>query len=244
METKKTKKTTASAAAPKKSAPAKVVTPKVTAPVVTESAAKVAPVKAESVKVVAPKVVAPKETTPVVTTSAKVEAVKAESVKVVAPKEVAPVKRTVEKSSGVLHEQVAKVAPKSSAKQPLAHGVGRRKSSVARVWLRRGTGLIVVNGLSHIEYFDTDIMRADAARPFAVVPMASRYDVMANVKGGGLVAQAGAVRLGISRALLILDENVRIVLRQNGLLTCDSRVKERKKYGQKAARRKFQFVKR
>lgn len=240
METKKTKKTTAPAATPKKSAPAKAVTPKVTAPVVTEPAAKVAPVKTESVKAVASKAVAPKVTAPVVTASAKVEAVKAESAK----KEASPVKKAVGMSSGVLHEQVAKVAPKGAAKQSLAHGVGRRKSSVARVWLRRGTGLIVVNGLSHIEYFDTDIMRADAARPFAVVPMASRYDVHANVKGGGLVAQAGAVRLGISRALLVLDENVRSVLRQNGLLTCDSRVKERKKYGQKAARRKFQFVKR
>jgi len=159
-------------------------------------------------------------------------------------KDAEPVKKAAEVVSGTLHEQVVKVAPKGSANKPLAHGVGRRKSAVARVWLRRGTGSIVVNGLTHVEYFDTDIMRADAARPFAVVPMAARYDVHANVKGGGLVAQAGAVRLGISRALLILDENVRSVLRQNGLLTCDSRVKERKKYGQKAARRKFQFVKR
>lgn len=190
---------------------------------------------------VAPKKSAPVKTAPKVT--APVEAAQAEPVKAVV-KETAPVKKAVEMSSGVLHEQVVKIAPKGSAKKPLAHGVGRRKSAVARVYLRRGTGLIVVNGLSHNEYFDKDIMRADAARPFAVVPMAARYDVQVNVQGGGLVAQAGAVRLGISRALLIVDENVRSVLRQNGLLTCDSRVKERKKYGQKAARRKFQFVKR
>lgn len=176
--------------------------------------------------------------------AAKAAPKKASAVKAAPAKEVAPVKKAVEVSSGVLHEEVVKHASKGAAKQSLAHGVGRRKSSIARVWLRRGTGAIEVNGLSHVEYFDTDIMRADAARPFAVVPMASRYDVYANVQGGGLVAQAGAVRLGIARALVELDENVRSVLRQNGLLTCDSRVKERKKYGQKAARRKFQFVKR
>jgi len=222
METKKTKKTTAPAAekaAPKKSAPAKA-----------EPAKHVASKEAEPVKVAPLKEAAPVKAT--------------EPVKAVAPKVTEPVKKTAQATSGVLHEQVAKHASRGAAKQPLAHGVGRRKSSVARVWLRRGTGAIVVNGLSHVEYFDTDIMRADAARPFTVVPMASRYDVFAKVQGGGLVAQAGAVRLGISRALLVLDENVRSVLRQNGLLTCDSRVKERKKYGQKAARRKFQFVKR
>lgn len=132
---------------------------------------------------------------------------------------------------------------KKSAGLPLGHGVGRRKSSVARVWLRRGTGKIVVNGKDHTQYFDTDITRMDASRPFAVVPNAG-YDVEANVEGGGVYSQAGAVRLGIARAMVELNEEIRTALRAEGLLTCDSRVKERKKPGQKAARRKFQFVKR
>lgn len=126
---------------------------------------------------------------------------------------------------------------------PLAHGVGRRKSSVARVWLRRGTGKILVNDREYTSYFTTDIARLDAAKPFKTLKMTS-YDVQADVSGGGINGQAGAVRLGISRALLSLDEAIRTTLRAQGLLTVDSRVKERKKYGQKAARRKFQFVKR
>ena len=126
---------------------------------------------------------------------------------------------------------------------PVAHGVGRRKASVARVWLKKGTGLIVVNGKEHTNYFDTDINRAEAATPLRVVPTAD-VDVLANVNGGGLGAQAGAIKLAISRALVASDESLRLVLRQNNLLTVDARVKERKKYGQKAARRKFQFVKR
>lgn len=128
--------------------------------------------------------------------------------------------------------------------QPLAHAVGRRKTAVARVWFKRGTGKVVVNGENYADYFDTEIMRIDAYTPFRVCPVCTHYDVNALVNGGGLGAQAGAVRLGISRALLSLHEETRPTLRQNGLLTCDSRTKERKKYGQKAARRKFQFVKR
>ncbi len=128
-------------------------------------------------------------------------------------------------------------------KKVVSHGVGRRKSSVARVWLKRGTGLIVVNGKEHINYFDTDINRAEAATPLRVVPNAE-VDVLVNVVGGGLGSQAGAIKLGIARALVASDETLRPLLRQNDLLTVDARVKERKKYGQKAARRKFQFVKR
>lgn len=149
----------------------------------------------------------------------------------------------------------AKVAPKAVAPKgkatrtiklgaPLAHGVGRRKKCVARVWLRRGTGKISVNGLSHLEYFDSSITRDAAATPFRVVPVGTEYDVMARVDGGGKNGQADAVKLGIARAMVELDENLRVVMRKHGLLTVDSRIKERKKYGQKAARRKFQFVKR
>jgi small subunit ribosomal protein S9 len=133
---------------------------------------------------------------------------------------------------------------KVSAKAPLAHGVGRRKSAVARVWLRRGKGALIVNDKPHVDYFDTDITRQEAALPFAVYPNTAKYDVQANVNGGGLSAQADAIKLGIARALLELNPDIRPLLKEHGLLTVDSRVKERKKYGQKGARRKFQFVKR
>ncbi len=127
---------------------------------------------------------------------------------------------------------------------PLAHGVGRRKSSVARVWLRAGKGAIVINGKDFKEYFDTEVTRLRASTPFRVLPVESQFDIEANVIGGGICSQADAVKLGIARAMVIVDERLRPALRQHDLLTVDSRVKERKKYGQKAARRKFQFVKR
>lgn len=132
----------------------------------------------------------------------------------------------------------------SASKQPLSHAIGRRKKAVARIWLRRGKGAITVNGRKLEEYFDTDITRLAATLPFRVLPISSNYDIDANVAGGGLWGQADAVKLGIARAFLTLDETVHPVLRQHGLLTVDSRNKERKKYGQKGARRKFQFVKR
>lgn len=135
-----------------------------------------------------------------------------------------------------------RVAP--AHKAPLAHGVGHRKTAVARVWLRRGNGGIVINGQDVKDYFDTDINVLDAMTPIRVTSIGSHYNAEVNITGGGLTAQAGAVKLGIARALLQLDENIRPVLRQYGLLTVDSRQKERKKYGQKAARRRFQFVKR
>ncbi len=134
------------------------------------------------------------------------------------------------------------VAPRKGA--PTAHGVGRRKSSVARIWLRPGKGSILVNGKDFKEYFDTEITRLKASTPFRIAPKELAYDVEANVAGGGLCSQADAIKLGIARALVSTDELLRPLLRQHDLLTVDSRVKERKKYGQKAARRKFQFVKR
>lgn len=140
--------------------------------------------------------------------------------------------------------RVKKEKTKKTVAESLAHGVGRRKSAVARVWLKKGTGLIVVNGKELDAYFDTSINRMEASTPFRIVPTTNMLDIEANVIGGGMSAQAGAVKLGIARALLGADETLRPVLRGNGLLTVDSRVKERKKYGQKAARRKFQFVKR
>ena len=124
------------------------------------------------------------------------------------------------------------------------HGVGRRKSSVARVWLKSGKGEILVNGKKYDTYFDTQVSKDRVVLPCKVTGKASDFDINVNVYGGGKMSQAGAVGLGISRAFLDADSNLRQVLRQHGLLTVDSRVKERKKYGQKGARRKFQFVKR
>ena len=140
----------------------------------------------------------------------------------------------------------AKLAARKSAQTPLAHGVGRRKTAVARVWLRpgKGKGAIIVNDTDYLAYFDTHVARTSAHKPFDVFPQGAMYDAQANVAGGGVEAQADAVKLAISRALCLIDEQARPVFKEHGLLTVDSRVKERKKYGQKAARRKFQFVKR
>lgn len=133
---------------------------------------------------------------------------------------------------------------KAQSAAPVSHGVGRRKSSIARVWLRTGKGAIMVNGKEFKDYFNTEITRLAASTPFRVLPAQAHFDVEANVVGGGLCAQADAVKLGIARAMVSLDEQLRPMLRQHDLLTVDSRVKERKKYGRKAARRRFQFVKR
>ncbi len=124
------------------------------------------------------------------------------------------------------------------------HGVGRRKSSVARVWMKQGTGRVIVNDKDHLHYFDTDVARDSAVSPLRLTGLEKKFDLCVNVNGGGMVGQAEAVRLGVARALLESDETLRAVLRGNGLLTVDARKKERKKYGQLGARRKFQFVKR
>lgn len=129
--------------------------------------------------------------------------------------------------------------------KPLAHGVGRRRKAIARTWLRRGNGKIIVNGKDYLDYFSSDVERREAAAPFSIfTEVAKNYDATINVSGGGLLGQAGAVKLGISRALVEANEDMRSDLRQHGLLTVDSRRKERKKPGQKGARAKFQFVKR
>ncbi len=124
------------------------------------------------------------------------------------------------------------------------HGVGRRKKSVARVWMKPGKGDIVVNGKDYKSYFDTDVSRLNVELPIKTTSMDGKFDIYVNIFGGGMVGQANATKLGISRALLSSDENLRKILRDNKLLTVDSRVKERKKYGQRGARAKFQFVKR
>jgi len=127
---------------------------------------------------------------------------------------------------------------------PLCAGVGRRKAAVARVWLRPGAGVVRVNGLKMEEYFDTNVMQHAVKTPFVVCPVSTGYDVQANVCGGGKRGQADAVKLAISRALVQNDNTLRPVLKKESLLSVDSRVKERKKYGQRGARARFQFSKR
>ena len=124
------------------------------------------------------------------------------------------------------------------------YGTGRRKTSVARVWLRPGDGKIVVNSQDVVEYFPRPTLRAIINQPFDTTNTGGRYNVHATVDGGGVSGQAGALRHGIARALLKSDEAHKDNLRRNGFLTRDSRKKERKKYGQKGARAKFQFSKR
>ena len=124
------------------------------------------------------------------------------------------------------------------------HGVGRRKSSVARVWLKQGSGAITINGRLVKDYFPTLVTQTTVMSPIRITGHKDSFDIMVNVVGGGIAGQAGAVSLGIARALVAKDVSLRAVLKKEGLLSCDSRVKERKKYGQPGARRKFQFVKR
>jgi len=123
-------------------------------------------------------------------------------------------------------------------------GTGRRKEAVARVRLIPGDGRIVINGRPFEEYFPTIAQRAEVERPLKVTGTLGKYDVLARVAGGGISGQAGAVRHGIARALLKVDEAYRKPLKQAGLLTRDPRVKERRKYGLKKARKAPQFSKR
>jgi len=123
-------------------------------------------------------------------------------------------------------------------------GTGRRKSSVARVFLRPGTGQIKVNNRPFDQYFQTDAARNTARQPLLVTETADKFDVVVLTTGGGITGQSGAVRLGISRALIEFNSELRGKLKQLGFLTRDPRAHERKKYGQKGARRRFQFSKR
>ena len=123
-------------------------------------------------------------------------------------------------------------------------GTGRRKSSVARVRLIPGTGKITVNKRDLENYFGTEIVKREVKRPFEIAGCEGKYDVIATVYGGGFTGQAGALRHGIARALLQADADFRPVLKKAGFLTRDPRMKERKKYGLKAARRAPQFSKR
>ena len=123
-------------------------------------------------------------------------------------------------------------------------GTGRRKTAVARVRLAIGSGKIVVNGRPFENYFPTEAQRVTVSQPLALTDTTARYDVQVSVSGGGPFGQAGAVRHGIARALLKVDLNFRPALKADGLLTRDPRMRERKKYGQPGARKRFQYSKR
>jgi len=130
------------------------------------------------------------------------------------------------------------------ADQVQYYGTGRRKSSTARVFLRPGSGEFRVNGRPFNMYFVTDAQRIEARQPLAATETESTFDIVAVVTGGGVTAQAGAMKMGIARALLEFNPELRGKLKSAGFLSRDARVKERKKYGQKGARKRFQFSKR
>jgi small subunit ribosomal protein S9 len=124
------------------------------------------------------------------------------------------------------------------------HGLGRRKTSVARVWLRPGSGEWSVNGRPLADHLPRPSHQQHALEPLVATELMSRFDVQVNVDGGGQTGQAGAIRMGLARALVKYDEELRTVMRQRGLLTRDPREVERKKPGQPGARKRFQFSKR
>ncbi len=130
------------------------------------------------------------------------------------------------------------------SKNAIGYGTGRRKCAIARVWLESGEGLITVNGQDFKDYFGRPVLEIMVKSPFPIINGEGKFNVRAKVTGGGKTGQAGAVKLGIARALLDYDETMRPELKAEGFLTRDARVKERKKYGRKKARRGFQFVKR
>ncbi|MBQ9441196.1 MAG: 30S ribosomal protein S9 [Alphaproteobacteria bacterium] len=125
-----------------------------------------------------------------------------------------------------------------------SYATGKRKNAIARVWIKPGSGKVSVNGISQEKYFARDALRARIGQPFVAVSREGQYDVFCTVVGGGLSGQAGAIRHGISKALELYEPELHAVLKQNGLLTRDPRVVERKMYGHYKSRRRFQFSKR
>ncbi len=136
-----------------------------------------------------------------------------------------------------------KPEPKIDA-QGRAYATGKRKNAVARVWIKAGAGRVTVNGRDILEYFARPVLRMVLNQPFVAAGRADQYDVWCTVSGGGLSGQAGAVRHGIAKAMVLYEPDIRRVLRSGGYLTRDARVVERKKYGKRKARRSFQFSKR
>ncbi|HEY2432916.1 MAG TPA: 30S ribosomal protein S9 [Vicinamibacterales bacterium] len=124
------------------------------------------------------------------------------------------------------------------------YGTGRRKTSTARVFLRPGSGVVTINRRPLDQAFPTEALRTQIRRPLAITETTDKFDILATIAGGGLSGQAGALRLGIARALVEYNLELRPQLKKEGFLTRDARIKERKKYGQKGARKRFQFSKR
>ena len=137
-------------------------------------------------------------------------------------------------------------APREPVRDDLgrAYATGKRKDAVSRVWIKPGSGKVVVNGKEMADYFKRPVLQMILRQPFSVAGVEDQFDVMATVKGGGLSGQAGAVKHGISKALQLYDPSLRGALKAAGFLTRDSRVVERKKYGKAKARKSFQFSKR
>jgi small subunit ribosomal protein S9 len=130
------------------------------------------------------------------------------------------------------------------ATDPRTYATGKRKTAVARIWLKAGTGTIVVNGMPCDDYFERETSRMIVRQAFELLEAQDQFDVWATCAGGGKAAQADAMRHGISRALIILDPEKRPAIKRAGFLTRDARKKERKKYGQPGARKRFQYSKR
>lgn len=124
------------------------------------------------------------------------------------------------------------------------YATGRRKTAIARTWLKPGSGQITINNLSLEKYFPIETIRNEMSQPFKITNTVGSYDVRATVVGGGVSGQAGAIRHGITRALVLVNPDFRVALKRAGFIKRDPRVKERKKYGQKGARARFQFSKR
>lgn len=129
-------------------------------------------------------------------------------------------------------------------KENFYYATGKRKNAIARTWLKPGTGEIIINNRPVEEYFPTETLRINLVQPFKLTNTMDTYNVKVNVHGGGIAGQAGAVRHGITKALILADPDLRMPLKKAGFVKRDPRVKERKKYGQKGARARFQFSKR
>ncbi|MCL4496842.1 MAG: 30S ribosomal protein S9 [Deltaproteobacteria bacterium] len=130
------------------------------------------------------------------------------------------------------------------AKKSIIHAVGKRKTGIARAYFKEGAGKIIINGRDFEQYFPLESHRVSAVKPLAFYPIENKFDIYINVSGGGLSGQAGAVRLALAKAILLVSPELKETLAKASMLTRDPRVKERKKYGQKAARARFQFSKR
>lgn len=130
------------------------------------------------------------------------------------------------------------------AKKSVIHAVGKRKTGIARVYFKEGAGKIIINGRDFDKYFPLENLRVIATKPLVFYPIENKFDIYVNVVGGGLSGQAGAIKLALARAILLINPDIKETLAKASMLTRDPRVKERKKYGQKAARARFQFSKR